>query len=343
MEGSSGDRDPASASATVRKGVQFVIGETLGHYRIIENIGSGGMGEVYRALDTRLHRPVAIKLLKTPGVERAQDRLLREARAASALNHPNICVIYEVGEADHAAFIVMEYVPGEPLNEAITHAGMPMESVTRYGIQIADALAHAHERGVIHRDLKTANIIITPQRTAKVLDFGLARRVREDSVDVTHSKDILGDSGVVVGTVPYFAPEMLQGEGADTRTDIWTLGIVLYEMATAQKPFVGRSAFEITSAILRETPAPYPSDVSSRLRSIIDRCLDKDPARRYQRAEEVRSGLEAIQDIGSAATVKRKERARPRHATKRSRIRALAVCRWRTSPATRTKNTSRTV
>ena len=274
-----------------------MIGETLGHYRIDARIGSGGMGVVYRAHDDRLHRIVALKLLGSDTREAlpdAREKLLDEARAASHLNHPHICTVYEVGEIAGHAFISMEFVEGQTLDQIVPADGLPSETVVRYGVQVAAALAHAHERGVIHRDLKTANVAVNPGSGAKVLDFGLAHRTGKGTGNgATHSVQTV-EPGMLVGTLAYIAPEVLLGLGADTRVDIWSLGVVLYEMASGQPPFQGSSVYELTAAILRSPPQPFPAHVPPMLRAIILRCLAKEPAQRYQRAGEVRAALEAI-------------------------------------------------
>ena len=274
-----------------------MIGETLGQYRIDARLGSGGMGVVYRAHDERLQRIVALKLIGTEqrgSTVDERDRLLTEARAASHLNHPHICTVYEVGEIGGRAFIAMEFVEGRSLAELVPEDGFPAETVVRYGQQIAAALGHAHERGVIHRDLKTANVAIGESGSAKVLDFGLARRAGRGVIDgATQSVD-MAEPGVLAGTLAYIPPEVLLGQGTDARGDIWALGVVLYEMATGRLPFQGRSQFDLTAAILRSAPDPFPASVPAVLRAIILRCLAKEPAQRYQRAGEVRAALEAI-------------------------------------------------
>ncbi|HXW05464.1 MAG TPA: protein kinase [Vicinamibacterales bacterium] len=274
-----------------------MLGETLGHYRIEARLGSGGMGVVYRARDDRLQRTVAIKVVGDGGVGgSAEDRgrLLEEARAASNLNHPNICTVYEVGEATGRAFIAMEYVDGPPLSQSIPTDGLPFETVVRLGIQVAAALAHAHSRGVIHRDLKTANIVVRSDGGAKVLDFGLARRIEvAGSEGLTQSVRV--GTGPLLGTLSYIAPEVLLGQLADARSDIWALGVVLYEAATGALPFRGRNEFELTAAILRAPPEPFPAHVPPLLRTVIQRSLAKEPAQRYQSAAEVHAALEAIQ------------------------------------------------
>ena len=246
-----------------------MIGETLGQYRIEARLGSGGMGVVYRAHDERLHRSVALKLIgaesrgSTPD-ERA--RLLDEARAASHLTHPHICTVYEVGELDGRVFIAMEFVEGEPLSQIVPADGLPAETVVRYGEQIAAALAHAHERGVIHRDLKSANVAVGAGGAAKILDFGLARRTTTRAADEDTQASAMADPGLLIGTLAYIAPEVLLGHGADARTDIWALGVVLYELATGQLPFQGRSEYRphrrdspIAGAAVSGARAPDPS------------------------------------------------------------------------------------
>ena len=274
-----------------------MIGERLGHFRIDARIGSGGMGVVYRAHDERLHRTVALKLIGAEGRDSTPDertRLLDEARAASHLSHPHICTIYEVGEIGGRVFIAMEFVEGQPLSQLVPADGLPAETVVRYGEQIAAALGHAHERGVIHRDLKTANIVVSPVSGAKVLDFGLARRTAGGEVDGSTQSIAMADPGILIGTLAYIAPEVLLGQGADARSDVWALGVLLYEASTGQLPYQGRNEYDLTAAILRAPAQPFPPHVPAILRAIILRCLAKEPAQRYQRAGEVRAALEAI-------------------------------------------------
>jgi eukaryotic-like serine/threonine-protein kinase len=273
-------------------------GKILGHYRIQNQLGSGGMGVVYSAYDTILERKVAIKVMgdRASADQTARAVLLHEARAASSLNHPNICTIHEVGDSDGEAYIVMEQVGGEPLSSVIGPQGLPPDQVVRYGIQIADALAHAHQNGVIHRDLKSTNAMVTPDGRVKVLDFGLAARLRDTELrEVTSSTVPLAESQVIVGTLPYLAPELLRGDPAQAQTDTWALGILLYEMASGAQPFQGRTGFELTSAILREPPSPLPATVPPSLRTVILRCLEKSPDDRYQQARDVRAALEAVE------------------------------------------------
>jgi eukaryotic-like serine/threonine-protein kinase len=275
-----------------------LIGRTISHYRIVEKIGVGGMGEVYRARDERLKRDVALKILQpaSQGCGAAEKNLLREAQSASALNDPHICIIYEVGEAGGHHFIVMELIEGKPLNLLIPAQGLRSALVVRYATQIAAALAHAHDRGIIHRDIKTANVVVTPSGQVKVLDFGLARRYSNiELADATRSNESATDANAVVGTLPYIAPEILRGEEASARSDIWSLGVALFEMSTGSRPFRGNTGFELTSGILCEPPPPLPPHFPMGLRTIIEHCLEKEPGHRYQSASEIRAALEAVE------------------------------------------------
>ena len=275
-----------------------MIGQLLGHYRVVAKIGEGGMGLVYRAHDEVLRRDVALKVVKKGDRidPAASQNLIREARASSALAHPNICTIHEVGETDGEVYIVMELVEGKSLSALSADAGMPPESVLRYGIQIASALVRAHDKGIVHRDLKSANIVVTPEGLVKVLDFGLARGVEGRSVEgTTGTLEMIQDASTISGTLPYMAPEVLRGEIADYRSDLWGLGVVLYEAAAGHLPFRGRTSFEMSSAILREPPKPLGPPVPPGLWAIIQRCLSKEPTQRYQRAGEVQAALEVVQ------------------------------------------------
>ena len=275
-----------------------VIGKVLGHYRVVAKIGEGGMGVVYRGHDDVLHRDVALKVVKKDVRldSSASQNLLHEARASSSLAHPNICTIHEVGETDGELYIVMELVQGKSLRALSSDAGLPAESVLRYGVQIASALVRAHDKGIVHRDLKSANIVVTSEGLVKVLDFGLAKRIGtgifEGTTLVFESNQ---EPSTLSGTLPYMAPEILRGERADYRSDLWALGIVLYEAASGRLPFEGRTAFEISSGIMREMPEPIGPPVPPGLWAIIQRCLAKEPMQRYQRAGEVQAALEAVQ------------------------------------------------
>jgi len=289
-----------------------MLGESLGNYRIVSQVGEGGMGKVYRARDEVLQRDVAIKVLssRTVAAKSSKDFLLEEARAVSALSHPNICTIHQVGEADGGLYIVMELIDGQPLSALIGKEGLPVESVLRYGVQIARALAHSHNRNIVHRDLKSANVMVTPEGLVKVLDFGLARRLRpEDLAESGQTIDKLEatvdsateSTGGLTGTLPYMPPEVLHGQEADHRGDIWALGVVLYEAACGKLPFHGRTAFETTSAILHEPPPALPSWVPGGLWAIVQKCLSKEVAQRYQRAGEVLAALEAVHSASVSA------------------------------------------
>jgi TolB-like protein/tRNA A-37 threonylcarbamoyl transferase component Bud32/Tfp pilus assembly protein PilF len=274
-----------------------MLGQKLGHYRILEKIGAGGMGEVYRAHDETLDRDVALKVLPATSFTdpAARARLLREARTASQLNHPHICTIHEVGEADGQAFIIMELIEGQSLSTRLAHGPLPYEEALRYGLNMAGALGHAHERGIVHRDLKSANVVITRSGLAKVLDFGLAKRLTDEDLEgATRSQPSLTAPGALVGTLAYMAPEQLRGQPIDARGDVWALGVVLYEMATGIRPFQGNTSFELSSAILNSETPPLPVRMPMELRAVIGRSLEKEPARRYQNCSEVRAALEAL-------------------------------------------------
>src|ERR1700722_12198165 len=261
-------------------------GQLVSHYRVLGPLGSGGMGVVYRAEDTTLHRTVALKFVPESAAHspKVNERLRHEARTASALNHPNICTVYEVGEDSGEIFIAMEFVEGRTLSELIRQGPVPIDTVLRYGRQITSALAHAHERGVVHGDLKPLNIMVTPLGEAKILDFGLARRNNPVEFDRKTLETASAESSVGLGgTFPYMAPEQIEGSDASSRTDIWSFGVVLYEMVTGERPFRGESLFLLCNSILRDPPRPFSSQVPTGLATITSRCLEKEPARRYQR------------------------------------------------------------
>ena len=269
-------------------------GGRFGAYEIGVLLGAGGMGRVYAARDTRLGREVALKLLP-PGEgadEAARRRLEREARLAAQLNHPHICTVHEVGEAEGLVYVAMERVEGRPLDALAGPQGLPAEEVARLGAQIADALAYAHAHGIVHRDLKGANVLVGGDGRVKVLDFGLARQVAAAAAPAR--TQTLTETATLSGTLQYMPPEALRGGAADARGDLWSLGVVLYELASGARPFRGATPVELGAAILERPPEPLPARVPRRLAVVIERCLAKDPARRWAHAGDVQAALEAV-------------------------------------------------
>ena len=261
------------------------------------------MGEVYRAHDEELDRDVALKVLSAAASdENARDRLLREARLASALNHPNICTIYQISADGLHPFIAMEYVSGPTLT-ALTHDGpLSAERALRYGLQIADALEHAHGQGVIHRDLKSSNVMVAGGDRIKVLDFGLAKRTKARELDsATLSGVSLTESGAIVGTLQYMAPEILRGAVASPASEVWAFGIVMYEMLAGAIPFRGESTYELTTSIMRDPTPLLPVGVPPALRTVVERCLQKPPGERYASAGELRAALQSVASGKSVA------------------------------------------
>ena len=289
-----------------------MIGKTISHYRVTAKLGAGGMGEVYLAHDERLEREVALKVLpaKTLTDEAARKRFRKEALALSKLNHPNIATIYDFDTQDGVDFLVMEYVEGTTLSEKLSGHSLPEKDVARLGGQVADALEEAHEHGVIHRDLKPGNVMVTPKGQAKVLDFGLAKLAHP--VSETATTESLSATGGAVGTLPYMAPEQLRGEEADARTDIHALGLLLYEMSTGQRPFPETLGPQLIAAILQQAPRA-PSEVnrqvSAGLESIILKALEKDPERRFQSAREVSANLNKMMTYSGTVVVSETSRS----------------------------------
>ena len=269
-------------------------GARVGSYEIAARIDAGGMGVLYRAHDTRLRRDVALKLLGTDR-DTNHDDLLREARTIAALNHPHICTVHEVDTVDGVSFIAMELIEGESLRSVIASGRCSAERVWRIGRQLADALEHAHAHGVIHRDFKTANVMITPDGRAKVVDFGISLRT---AAPTEHTATAGAEADPrISGTIPYLAPELLRGGWPDARSDIWALGVVLYEMTCGQPPFAQRTTSELMAAILRDPPKPLPPGTAATLVRVIDRCLAKDPGDRPARAGEVALALEVAEPL----------------------------------------------
>lgn len=274
-------------------------GATLGAYRIDTKIGAGGMGEVYRAHDPRLDRAVAIKILY-PGPladPDARQQLLQEARSAAALNHPNICTIHEVGEAGPQAYIVMELIEGEPLDRLISADGFPVEDTLRYGVAIADAMAHAHHRGILHGDLKLANVMISQLGIPKILDFGLAKFLSASEQPATECKANVPGTGAIRGTPAYMSPEQVLGHATDERSDIFSLGAMLYEMVTGKPPFDGATSRDVLDAVLHRQPSSIATirpDVPSVLPKVVHKALAKDPSERYQRMSDLAAELCAL-------------------------------------------------
>ncbi len=309
------------------------VGKTILHYRILKKLGEGGMGTVYLAEDTKLNRKVAVKFLP---VEMASDptrlkRFEREAKTVASLNHPNIVTLFAVEEHDGVPFLVMELVEGEPLGEVIAEGGMEVQRFFQIAIPMTDALAAAHASGITHRDLKPGNIMLTADGRVKILDFGLAKLLEEPEQDATAtlSTQALTREGSVLGTVPYMAPEQLKGTGPDPRSDIFSLGIVLYQMISGRRPFKGATSAEVISSILRDSPPPVTDlkmDLPPHLGRIVKRCLEKDVSRRYQSSADLRNELEELKreiETGQMFETKARPAVLPEPRSPRSRTKPL--------------------
>src|SRR5581483_11767557 len=271
-------------------------GTQIGHYEIVSQLGEGGMGQVYQARDTRLDRVVALKTLP-PELRKDPDRqrrFLQEARVASALSHPNVCYLHEIGESKGIAWIAMEYIDGESLADKIRRGPLAVDEIISIAEQIAEALDAAHAKGIIHRDIKPSNVIVTPRGHVKVLDFGLAKMMAAESDET----QLLTRVGALLGTVQYMSPEQALGRGVDARSDIFSLGALMYEMATGRLPFSGASSQETIARVIGEQPdaiARFNYSIPAELDRVIRKCLEKDRERRYQNARELIIDLKNLQ------------------------------------------------
>ncbi|HEX5884364.1 MAG TPA: serine/threonine-protein kinase, partial [Pyrinomonadaceae bacterium] len=327
-----------------------MIGSTLGNYKILEKLGEGGQGTVYKAVDSKLGRTLVIKVLPAELTAREANlkRFEREARLASALDHPNICTIFDLNEINGVHFIAMQYIEGRNVRQVVNGRPLSLDSALSIALQTAEALAAAHARGIIHRDIKAGNVMVTPTGQVKVLDFGLAKLLDEDAARTSgiHHTEIT-EVGIPYGTATYAAPEQARGDRVDSRADIFSTGVLLYEMLTGTWPFQGKTAIDVRHAVLNDEPEPLakmrPGRVPERLQSILDKALAKDPRNRYQRisyfAEDLRS---VIRELGSESVPGLTETApvAPKHLKQQSPVtRAL---RWLTGsknaePATSSK------
>src|SRR5436190_1367464 len=288
-----------------------MIGQTLHHYRILEKLGVGGQGTVYKATDTKLGRTVVIKVLppELTAKETNLKRFEREARLASSLDHPNICTIFDLDTVDGVHFIAMQHVEGKNVRQLVGGRPLELKSALLIALQVADALAVAHARGIIHRDIKSGNVMVTPAGQAKVLDFGLAKLLDDDEAGKSgiHRTE-LTEVGVPYGTATYAAPEQARGDRVDKRADIFSTGVLIYEMVTGTWPFRGKTTIDVRHAVLYDAPKPLAEmrrdPLPPRLQQIIDKAMAKNPRDRYQKMEDIRDDLRAVlHDIGADGSV----------------------------------------
>src|SRR5215467_3177673 len=288
-----------------------MLGTNLGHYKIDRSIGRGGMGEVYSAVDLKLNRRVALKVLpmSSAGQAEARERFEREAKAVAALNHPNIVTIHSVEEEGGVVFLTMELIDGKTLSDLIPKGGMRLERILKLAIPLADAVSSAHQQGITHRDLKPANIMVTEDGRVKVLDFGLAKLREEQEASAETAADPtrgLTGKGSIIGTTMYMSPEQAEGRLVDARSDIFSLGIILYEMATGRLPFHGETNVAVLSSILKDNP-PLITELNSEqprdLARIVKRCLAKDPEQRYQNGKDLRIELEELKEAAESGMI----------------------------------------
>src|SRR5438128_140331 len=296
-----------------------MIGETLGNYRITHKIGAGGQGTVYKAIDQKLGRTVVIKVLPAELTVKETNlkRFEREARLASALDHPNICTIFDMDETNGLHFIAMQYVEGKNVRQLCNGRPLELDSALRIGIQVEDALATAHARGILHRDIKSGNVMVTDSGQVKILDFGLAKLLDEHEASTSgiHQTE-LTEVGVPYGTATYAAPEQARGDKVDTRADIFSTGVLLYEMLTGTWPFRGKSTVDVRHAVIYDQPKPLaearPVPAPARLQQILDRAMAKEPRDRYQKIIELQEDLRSVlREISSGVAMD--VAAAPRH------------------------------
>src|SRR5205085_3232953 len=297
-----------------------MIGQLFGNYKITHKIGAGGQGTVYKAVDQKLGRTVVLKVLPAELTVKEANlkRFEREARLASALDHPNICTIFDMDEAEGLHFISMQYVEGKNVRQLVNGRPLELESALRIGIQVADALASAHARGIIHRDIKSGNVMVTDSGQVKILDFGLAKLLLDETAARTSGIDRtdLTEVGVPYGTATYAAPEQAKGDKVDARADIFSTGVLLYEMLTGTWPFRGKSAIDVRHAVIYDQPKTLaemrPGATPARLQQILNRAMQKEPRARYQKIDELRDELrQVLQEVSSGVAME--VAAAPRH------------------------------